>query len=59
MSNHTLTKEELKQAREWIAECVWSDLDANEIDELSDTEIMKGIRRHFSGGIPAFKESCQ
>lgn len=59
MNSQTLTKEELRLAREWIAECVWNDLEADEIDELSDSEILKGIRRHFAGGIAAFKESCQ
>ena len=59
MENQTLTKEELRLAREWIADCVWQDLESEELDDLSDEEITRGIRRHFSGGISAFKETCQ
>lgn len=56
--NQLLTNEQLKQAREWISECVWGDLDELDIDNLSDEQIILGIKRHFSGGIPAFIESC-
>ena len=53
-----LTADELTQAREWIADCQWPDLDESEIAGLSDGAIQKAVARHFDGGIESFKLSC-
>jgi hypothetical protein len=51
-----LNKQELEAAREWLKDLVFADIDDPEqIDELSDAEVEQGIKRHFSGGIKAFK----
>lgn len=42
------------EMRAWIADCVWGDLEPGEIDELSDREILQGVRRHYSGGVEEF-----
>lgn len=34
-------------AREWAADCEWAD----DIDGLSDAEILRGVHRHYAGGI--------
>jgi hypothetical protein len=55
-----LNPRELKEAREWIAECQWRDIDSEEdVEELSDEEITEGIAKHFDGGIESFKEICK
>lgn len=50
-----LTKEELAAAREWIADCCWPDLEPEDVEELTDDEVERGIRRHFEGGLDEFK----
>ena len=41
------------EAREWLGECSWADGDID-FTSISDARIMKGIARHFEGGIPEF-----
>jgi hypothetical protein len=51
-----LTKEELKLAREWVLDCQWRDIESeDDLNELSDAQIERGIKKHFSGGITEFK----
>lgn len=54
-----LNKEELKQARAWLMELDFSDIEPDEINELSDADIANGIKRHFDGGIESFKATCE
>lgn len=54
-----LTKKQLKIGRDWIKDCIWSDLEQNEIDELSDFQIEKGIQRNYAGGLTSFIETCE
>jgi hypothetical protein len=57
--NLKLSPRELKLAREWIKECSWrEEYTEDEIDELSDQAVEKGVDRHFSGGVAEFKETC-
>ena len=44
----------LEQARVWIGECVWGDLDPEDIASLSDAQIHAGINRHYVGGWAQF-----
>ncbi len=58
---NVLNNNELKQAREWIKDCAGIFLDIqgdSDVDALDDKQVIDGIRRHFSGGIEAFKQSC-
>lgn len=52
-----LTEAELVEARAWIAECAWPDLDESEIADLTPKQIERGIARHYAGGIEAFRLS--
>lgn len=52
-----LSEREIAAAREWIAQCVWADLDPDEVDDLTDRDVIVGIERHYEGGWPAFLEA--
>lgn len=55
-----MTQQELNFAREWIKDCVWQDIDsADDVDDLTDLQVIRGIKKHFSGGIEEFKRLCQ
>ena len=42
----------LRQMRDWVSECVWSE--DCETAEFTDAEILRGVNRHFDGGIAEF-----
>jgi hypothetical protein len=48
------TEELLRDARSWIAEQTWVELDEFDIDTLDDDEVLAGIERHYDGGIRQF-----
>ena len=48
-----LSRAELVEAEAWLADC-FADLP----EDLTDAEIVHAIRRHFDGGLDAFRESC-
>lgn len=54
MSTDTLSTEILNEMRGWVSDCVWSDLDSDEIADLSDEQIMRGVARKYDGGIAQF-----
>ncbi len=56
-----LTANELLWAEDWIKECLpWRDLSCpEEVGELTEQEIIRGIKRHYSGGIKEFKLSVK
>ena len=45
--------EHLDAAREWASDCQWCE-DEDEINELPDDAIMKGVERHYDGGWAGF-----
>jgi hypothetical protein len=53
-----LSPDEIAQAREWIADCQWPDLEPEEIKNLTAGEIARAVQRHFDGGVESFKASC-
>lgn len=56
-----MNPQQLKQARDWIKDCIgtWRDIESDEeVDELTDAEVLKGIERHYCGGVAAFIEVC-
>lgn len=54
MSTDTLSTEILNEMRGWVSDCVWGDLEPEEIDELTDDQIMRGVARRYDGGIAQF-----
>lgn len=42
--------------RSWIADCdgTWGDIEPWDVPNLSDVEVVDGVRRHYDGGVPAF-----
>lgn len=48
-----MTGELLEEARGWIADCGWSDRDEDS-EPLTDAQVIDGIARHYSGGLPEF-----
>ena len=49
-----MTAEQIQQARDWLNDCEWSDLDDNDINEMPDASVIAGIARHYDGGIQQF-----
>jgi hypothetical protein len=50
-----LSKQEeyLAEARQWITDCRWRD-EREDLAELTDTEVMRGIDQHYQGGWSGF-----
>lgn len=46
---------ELMEARHWIDDCEWADLDNGEAYELSNRDVERGIEAFYDGGIESFK----
>ena len=47
-----ITKEVIQGMRDWVSYCTW--LDSDEIETLTDDEIVEGVERHYSGGVKGF-----
>ena len=45
----------LHEMRLWVMDCDWQDADS--ISDLPDVEIIRGVHRHYSGGIEGFLRS--
>lgn len=43
----------VSDCRLWIAECVWRE-DEDELAELTALEVIRGVNRHYDGGIEQF-----
>jgi hypothetical protein len=55
-----LTPQQLLEAKNWIKDCCpWLDLQADQVDEMTDREVIAGIKRHYDGGIKAFSAATQ
>jgi hypothetical protein len=46
------------EARRWIADCEWADIDEIDAEDLSDAQALSGIARKYAGGLDAFTASC-
>lgn len=55
-----LNNYQLQLAREWIKECLPSfiDLEEDDVDQLTDQQIVNGIKRHYAGGLAEFISNC-
>ena len=58
MSKQILNPSQLRDARDWIAENTWADMEAEDVANLSDAEVINGIVRHYCGGIEGFICAC-
>ena len=47
-------REVVEAMRDWIFECTWGDLEEDERDELTDVQVVRGVARHYSGGVAQF-----
>lgn len=54
------TAVQLQAMRDWVADCVWADLDdEQDVAELSDSQVLAGVSRHYDGGLAGFVRDCQ
>lgn len=44
--------------REWIADCDWGDLEACEVQHLTDAAVLRGVARWYDGGVAGFMADC-
>lgn len=55
----TLNRKEIQSARWWLEDCadcgIFKDLDPEDVDDLSDKEIIQAVARFYDGGIEGFK----
>lgn len=49
----------IKQMRDWVKDCQWADLSEEDVDELSEEELLRGIQKNYEGGIKAFINDSQ
>jgi len=52
----TITASHINQMRLWAADCEW--LDSGTISDYSNMVIIRGVNRHFDGGLTAFLSTC-
>jgi hypothetical protein len=51
-----ITPANIIEMRNWASECVWRE--DCEIEEFSDIEVIRGIHRHYDGGLLSFMAEC-
>ena len=50
----TMSDAELNTAaREWVSECTWKE-DPEDLEDLTDAEVRRGVNRHYEGGWQQF-----
>jgi len=40
--------------REWLKDISWADMEPEEIDNISDNNVIIAVRDHYEGGLEAF-----
>ena len=53
----TYSKEEIKDMRDWLKDVQWADLDSEEVDDLSDEEVLQGVNINYEGGLKNFRHN--
>jgi hypothetical protein len=46
------------EARQWIADCEWADIDEIDAEQLTEAQALCGIARKHEGGLEAFITNC-
>jgi hypothetical protein len=44
----------IKDMRDWLSDCQWNEVDADDIAEMSAERIVRAVGRHYDGGVDAF-----
>jgi hypothetical protein len=57
MALFNASRAEIHAAREWVEECSWKE-DPEDIAEMTDDEIVRGVDKHYEGGWRQFREDC-
>jgi hypothetical protein len=47
------SKELIEEARSWVRDCAWKE-EPEELDEMTDQEILVGVHKHYEGGLLQF-----
>lgn len=47
-----VTPAQMAAMREWASDCEWIDVDS--LDEYTDAQILRGVAKHFDGGVAGF-----
>lgn len=50
----TLTEEELFYARDWLKDLEFINIEPEDIDDMSDSVIIRGIQKYYGGGLEQF-----
>jgi hypothetical protein len=50
-----MSDQAMNDARNWVADCTWNE-DPDDLEDLSDDQIRKGVNRHYVGGWDQFVE---
>lgn len=50
-----MSKNMILQMRGWLMDCAWADLEPEDFEEMTDVQIVRGVERHYSGGLDQFK----
>ena len=53
-----LTGRALNDARDWLKDCTWQDMDEDDFDELTAEQITRGVARHYDGGLVQFLQDA-
>lgn len=55
LNDNRIDQSMIAEMRNWIADCEWADIDYDEImHDTCDADIIKGIKRHYDGGVEQF-----
>lgn len=49
-----ITPELIREARGWIADNAWENIGPDDVADLTDAQVITGIRRYYEGGWAAF-----
>lgn len=58
MIRQPLSGQSLSDARDWLKDCAWQDMDESDVDELSAEQITRGVDRHYDGGLVQFLQDA-
>jgi hypothetical protein len=57
MNMQEVTKAQIIEAQAWIRDCSWRD-ETEDLEDLTDEEVRRGIDRHYEGGWTQFIANC-
>lgn len=45
-------------ARDWISDCLWGEMDEEDVIDLTNEQVRRGVERHYHGGWTSFLEDA-